>query len=148
MRFPHISCMNHLLDNYQTWYRGCFFIPCICNPFELGGGGALMYCSLFTKSGRLQMRNVMCHGLKVCHSSNFLFKSFVEKYFPQQSLKQKTKQGVSVHLSEQQRYKDYLFALNSDFCIICFIHINIMLYFMMTITVVLFNAKSENKSFD
>ena len=48
-------------------------------------------------------------------------------------------------LNEQWRYEVDLFALKSDFCIICFIHIYIMLYFIMTINVVLFYAKAKIK---
>ena len=45
-----------------------------------------------------------------------------------------------MHLTKQWRYDVDLFALESDFCIICLILIYLILYFIMTINVVLFYA--------
>ena len=71
--------------------------------------------------------------LKVDHSSHFLYQGFAVNYFfryllTQQCLKQKRKLGVSVHFNEQCNEVD-LFALKSDFCLICLILIHILLYF-------------------
>ena len=38
--------MNHLLDNYQTWYSGCWIIHCI-QPFWILHQGAFMFLKQF-----------------------------------------------------------------------------------------------------
>ena len=91
-------------------------------------------------------RQIIENCFKVSHSSKFLYQGFTEKYLlgiflHSKALKPKGKLGVSVHLSEQWCYEVYLFALTSDFCIICFLLIYIILYFIITINVVLFYAK-------
>ena len=48
---------------------------------------------------------------------------------------------VNVHPREQWFYECNIFALKSDFCEICIIQGYILLYSIMTINFVLFNAK-------
>ena len=59
--------------------------------------------------------------IKVLLRSVFKVSTYLAK------LETKKKIGVSLHVIEQWRYEVDLFALKSDFCIICFIHIYIML---------------------